>query len=71
MLYKVLIHCKVVKNSCTLVTRWSTSVIKVSVVYIHICVLRHLKEELGWAVDIQLWVFSNKMLFKTVIPLRN
>ena len=29
---------------------------------------RHLKE-LVWAIDKWLWVISNKMLFKTVIPL--
>ena len=33
-------------------------------------ILRHLKEELAWAIDEQLWVFSNEKLFKTVIPLR-
>ena len=33
--------------------------------------LRHLKEELGWAIDKWLWVISNKILFKTVVPLRN
>ena len=32
---------------------------------------RHLKEELAWAIDKQLQVISNIMLFKTVIPLRN
>ena len=29
------------------------------------------KEELAWAIDKRLRVVSNKMLFKTVIPLRN
>ena len=28
------------------------------------------KEELDWAIDKQLWVISNAILFKTVIPLR-
>ena len=28
------------------------------------------KEELAWAIDNQLWLIINKMLFKTVIPLR-
>ena len=32
-------------------------------------VSRHLKEELAWATNKWLWVISNKMLFKTVIPL--
>ena len=32
---------------------------------------KHLKEELAWAIDERLQVISNKMLFKTVIPLRN
>ena len=30
-------------------------------------ILRHLKEELAWAIDEQLWVISNEKLFKTVI----
>ena len=37
----------------------------------HPSVLRRLKEELAWAIDKQLRVVSNKMLFKTVILLRN
>ena len=32
---------------------------------------RRLKKELVWAADRQLQVISNKMLFKTVVPLRN
>ena len=39
------------------------------VVYVNVHVLRHLKEELAWAIDKWLWVISNKMFFKTVIPL--
>ena len=31
-------------------------------------ILRHLKEELAWAIDEQLWVISNEKLFKTDIP---
>ena len=34
-------------------------------------VSKRLKEELAWAIDKRLWVISNKMLFKTVIPLRD
>ena len=34
-------------------------------------VLIRLKEELAWVIDKQLWVVNNKMLFKTVGPLRN
>ena len=30
-----------------------------------------LKEELAWVIDKWLWAISNKMLFKTVVPLRN
>ena len=41
----------IVYNSCSYVTRWSTSVIKVGVVDVNECVLSHLKEELAWAVD--------------------
>ena len=59
------------KSSCTSVTRWSASVIKVGVAYVNIHILKHLKEELAWAIDKQLWVISNKMIFKTVISLRN
>ena len=32
---------------------------------------KSLKEELAWAIDKRLQVVNNKMLFKTVIPLRN
>ena len=59
------------KSSCTSVTRWSTSVIKVGVAYVNVRVSKLLKEELAWAIDKQLGVISNKMIFKTVIPLRN
>ena len=38
--------------------------------YVNIHALGHLKDELAWAIDKWLWVTSNKMLFKTVIPLR-
>ena len=34
-------------------------------------VTRRLKKELAWVIDKRLWVISNKMLFKTVVPLRN
>ena len=37
--------------------------------YVSIDVLIHLKHELAWAMDKQLWVISNVMLFKTV-PLK-
>ena len=46
-------------------------VIKVSVAYVNVCVSRCLKEELAWVIDKQLRAISNKMLFKTVVPLRN
>ena len=39
---------------------------KVGVVYVKIHILRHLKEELAWAIDKQFQVISNKMLFKTL-----
>ena len=35
-------------------------------VCVGICALRHLKEDLAWAVDKRLQVISNKMLLKTV-----
>ena len=46
------------------------SFIKVGVVYMNVHVSKCLKE-LVWATDKRLWVISNKMLFKTVIPQRN
>ena len=52
-------------------TRLSASVIKVSVAYVNVQVLRRLKEKLAWVTDKWLKVISNKMLFKTVVPLRN
>ena len=45
--------------------------IKVGVAYMNIRVSKRLKEQLAWDIDKWLWVISNKMLFKTVIPLRN
>ena len=56
MLYKLLLHC----NS----PRRNVLVLKMGVVNIDVCVLSHLKEELAWAVDKQLWVISTIMLFK-------
>ena len=61
----------VVKSRCIQVTRQGASVIKVGVAYVNIRVSRHLKEELAWAIDKWLRIISNKMLIKTVIPLRN
>ena len=61
----------VIKSSCTRVTRRSASVIKVGVAYLNIHISTHLKEELVWIIDKQLQVIRNKMLFKTVVPLRN
>ena len=43
---------------------------KVGVAYVNARVSRRLKEELGWAIDKQLRLIINEMLFKTVIPLR-
>ena len=39
--------------------------------YLNVCVLRHLKEELAWVIDKRLRVIGNKILFKTIVPLRN
>ena len=36
-----------------------------------ICISRCLKEELGWAINKQLWLIINTTLFKTVIPLKS
>ena len=43
---------------------------RVGVAYVNVCVSRHLKQELGWAIDKCLPLIINKILFKTVIPLR-
>ena len=51
-----------VKSSCTQVTRWSASVIRVGVAYMNVHVSRHLKEELSWPIDKQLWLIINTML---------
>ena len=58
-----------VKSSCTSITGRSTSVIKVGVAYVNVCVLSCLKEELAWVIDKRLWAISTKMLLKTVVPL--
>ena len=42
--------------------RWCASVIKVSVAYVNVCMSRHLKEELAWAIDKWFWAISNTML---------
>ena len=39
--------------------------------YVNVGVSKNLKEGLVWAIDKRLWLISNKMLFKIVIPLRN
>ena len=36
----------------------------------NVCILRHLKEELAWVIDKWLQIISNKILFKTVMPLK-
>ena len=41
----------------------------VGVVYVKVHILRHLKEELAWALDKQLQVISYTMLFKVIILL--
>ena len=43
---------------------------RVGVVYLNVRISRRLKEELCWAIDKRLRLIINKMLFKTVIPLR-
>ena len=60
-----------VESSCTSVTRRNASVIKVGVAYVNVLISKRLKEELAWVIDKQLRAISNKMLFKTVVPLRN
>ena len=46
------------------VTRQSTSIIKVGLVYTAMCILRCLKEGLPWSIDEWLQDISNIMLFK-------
>ena len=43
----------------------------VGVAYVNLHVSRHLKEELAWVIDKRLRVISNKILCKTVVPIRN
>ena len=43
---------------------------KKGVAYVNVHVLRRLKEELAWVIDERLRAISNKMLLKTVAPLR-
>ena len=45
--------------------------IKMGIAYVNVCVSKWLKEGLTWAIAKWLRVISNKMLFKTVILLRN
>ena len=47
---------------------YSASIINVSVSYVNVRILRHLKQEVAWAIDKWLRVISNTMLVKTVIP---
>ena len=39
--------------------------------YVNVRLSKSLKEGLAWAIDKRLRVVSNKMLFKTVVPLVN
>ena len=56
--------------AAVVVTKRNALVIRVGVTYVNVRVLRCLKEELSWAIDKQLWLIINTMLFKTVISLR-
>ena len=40
------------------------------VAHVNMRVLRHVKEELGWVIDKRLRLIINKILVKTVIPLK-
>ena len=53
--------------NCKLILPWPY---RVGVAYVNVRISRRLKEELGWAIDKRLRLIINKMLFKTVIPLR-
>ena len=59
VLYQSLLHLSQLLFSCTKVTRWSASVIKVGMVYVGVVhVSRYLKEELTWGTDKQLRVIN-------------
>ena len=64
-MYKPLLHCNSHLNICSKVTGQSASVIKVGVVDIDVRISSHLKEELTWAIDKQLWIISTIMLFQS------
>ena len=49
------VHCTVHKQQDAI---WGTSVTKVGVACVGICVSRLLKEELAWAIDKWLWIIS-------------
>ena len=70
-LHKLLLHFYNHLKQLYISSKTGSSVIKVSVAYVYVPISRCLKQELAWATDKLLWVISNIMLFKTVIPLRN
>ena len=50
--------------------RQSVSFIRVGVVYMNVCISRHIKEELNLAIDKWLRLINNTVLYKIVIPAR-
>ena len=69
-LYKALIHCNSHQKQLYSSNKTERLSYKVGVAYVNVCLLRLLKEELAWAIDKRLRLIINKMLFKSVIPLR-
>ena len=67
-MYKVLIHYN---SSSIWVTRQSTLVIKVGVVYVNIHVSSHLKEELTWAIDKRPQIIGNTNVIKNSYTIKN
>ena len=57
------------KSSCTSVTRWSASVIKVGVAYVNIRVSKHIKEELAWAIQGHEISFNFRFCFNIFLPM--
>ena len=71
VLYKALIHCNSRQKQLYFSNKMELFSIKVDVAYVNVSVSKQLKEKLAWAIDKRLQIITNKMLFKTVIPLRN
>ena len=70
MQYKAFIHYNSHYKQLYLSNKESTSVIKVGVAYVNICISRHLTEDLDWAMDKNFGLVAKKCLKQLYIPLR-